>query len=87
MPIKRANWEKKIRQSKVPTYDWTTVVIEPRRPRPEDQGGTHASPRWHERRGHWRTLKSGKQVWVKNCAVGDKAKGAVFHDYQIKGKT
>jgi hypothetical protein len=28
MPIKRANWEKKIRQSKVPTYDWTTVVIE-----------------------------------------------------------
>jgi hypothetical protein len=21
---------------------------------------------------------------VKNCAVGDKAKGAVFHDYRIK---
>jgi hypothetical protein len=87
MPTKRANWEKKIRQGKVPTYDWTTIVIEPRRPRSEDQGGTHASPRWHERRGHWRTLKSGKQVWVKNCAVGDKAKGAVFHDYQIKGNT
>lgn len=84
IPAKRANWEKKIRQGKTPTYDWTTVVIEPRKPRSEDQGGTHASPRWHERRGHWRTLKSGKQVWVKNCAVGDKAKGAVFHDYQIK---
>ena len=85
-PLKRANWAKKIRQGKVPSYDWTTVVIEPRRPRSEDQGGTHASPRWHERRGHWRTLKSGKQVWVKNCEVGDKARGAVFHDYKINEK-
>jgi len=87
IPAKRANWEKKIRQGNAPTYDWTTVVIEPRKPRSEDQGGTHASPRWHERRGHWRTFKSGKQVWVKNCAVGDKSKGAVFHDYQIKEST
>lgn len=84
LPIKRANWEKKVRQGKVPTYDWTTIVIQPSRPRSEDQGGTHASPRWHERRGHWRTLKSGKQVWVKNCEVGDKARGAVFHDYTFK---
>ena len=84
-PIKRSNWEKKIRQGKIPTYDWTTVVIEPSKPKGEDQGGTHASPRWHERRGHWRTMKkSGKRVWVKNCEVGDKALGAVFHDYKIK---
>lgn len=84
LPIKRANWEKKVRQGKVPTYDWTTVVIKPSGPRSEDQGGTHASPRWHERRGHWRTLKSGKQVWVKNCEVGDKSRGAVFHDYTFQ---
>lgn len=85
LPIKRANWEKKIRQGKVPTYDWTTVVIEPSKPKNDPQGGTHASPRWHERRGHWRFIKkTGSRVWVKNCEVGDKARGAVFHDYKIK---
>ncbi len=85
LPVKRANWEKKIRQGKVPTYDWTTITIEPAKPRGPDLGGAHASPRWHERRGHWRTMKkSGKQVWVRNCEVGDKAKGAVFHDYKIQ---
>lgn len=83
-PIKRANWEKKVRQGKAPTYDWKTVVIEPTKPRSADQGGTHASPRWHERRGHWRNMKSGKKVWVKNCEVGNKALGAVFKDYKIK---
>ena len=82
-PAKRANWDKKIRQGKVPTYDWKTILIEPAKPKGEDQGGTHASPRWHERRGHWRITR-GKKVWVKNCEVGNKARGAVFHDYQIK---
>jgi hypothetical protein len=87
-PVRRANHAKKIRQGKVPTYDWVTVVIEPTKPKGEAQGGTHASPRWHERRGHWRTIKkTGKQVWVKNCEVGDKTLGAVFHDYQLKEKS
>ena len=85
LPIKRENWAKKIRQGKVPTYDWKTVVIEPTKPKSDAQGGTHASPRWHERRGHWRTMKkTGKKVWVKNCEVGDKTLGAVFHDYKLK---
>ncbi len=87
IPIKRANWEKKVRQGKTPTYDWTTITIAPTKPRGPDLGGTHASPRWHERRGHWRTMKSGKKCWVKNCEVGDKSRGAVFHDYQIKEET
>ena len=64
-----------------------TVVIEPTKPKGDAQGGTHASPRWHERRGHWRTMKkTGKKVWVKNCEVGDKTIGAVFHDYKLKEK-
>lgn len=88
LPIKRANHEKKIRQGKVPVYDWKTVVIEPTKTNGEAQGGTHASPRWHERRGHWRVMKkTGKKVWVKNCEVGDKAIGAVFHDYKLKEKS
>lgn len=83
--IKRANWDKKIRQGKMPTYDWTTITIEPSKPKQDPQGGTHAPPRWHERRGHWRTMKkTGKQVWVKNCEVGDKSRGAVFHDYKFE---
>lgn len=54
-----------------------TVVSEPK-------GGTHASPRWHERRGYWRTMKkSGKTVWVRACEVGKKSNGMVYKDYEV----
>jgi hypothetical protein len=87
IPTKRANHAKRIRQGKAPFYDWNTIVIEPPQPKVPPQGGTHASPRWHERRGHWRSIKNNKRVWVRNCQVGNKAKGAVFHDYVVKGTT
>jgi hypothetical protein len=74
---------RKMQQGKLPTYDWTTVWIEPAKPRQESKGGTHASPRLHERRGHLRRLKTGKNVWVKSCKVGDASKGVIFHDYAI----
>lgn len=74
---------RKISQGKTPTYDWRTVVIEPLQPRQEGKGGTHASPRQHDRRGHIRRLRSGKNVWVKPHKVGDASKGVVFHDYKI----
>jgi len=52
--------------------------------KPEHKGGTHASPRWHKRRGYWRTMrKSGKQVWVSECEVGTKSNGMVYKDYQV----
>ena len=51
----------------------------------EPKGGTHASPRWHERRGYWRTMKkSGKRVWVRSCEVGKKSDGMVYKDYEVK---
>lgn len=68
-------------------YDWATVVIEPPKPRAKSKGGTHASPRHHERRGHMRRTRSGKQVWVRNHKVGNPANGTVFHDYMVKGET
>ncbi len=77
---------RKIEQGKLPTYDWTTIWIEPAKPRSEGKGGTHASPRLHDRRGHLRRLANGKNVWVKSCKVGDASKGAIFHDYAIKGQ-
>lgn len=67
-------------------YDWTTVTIQAFKPRSEPRGGTHASPRHHERRGHFRMTPSGKQVWVRNHKVGNPANGTVFHDYIIKGE-
>jgi len=69
------------------SFDWHTVVIEPQKPKQEHQGGTHASPRRHQSRGHWRTYKSGKRGWVKECWKGDASKGTVFKDYQIKENT
>lgn len=67
-----------------PLYDWHTVAIEPSKPKQEYQGGTHASPRRHQARGHWRTYASGKRGWVKECWRGDASKGTVFKDYKIK---
>ena len=75
---------RKMQQGKAPTYDWTTVFIEPAKPRSDSKGGTHASPRLHDRRGHLRRLTTGKNVWVKACKVGDASKGAIFHDYKIE---
>lgn len=68
-------------------FDWHTVTIGPRPDPQVSKGGTHASPRMHDRRGHWRTIASGKRVWVKECKVGDASKGVVFKDYKIKEPT
>lgn len=77
--------QKRKAKGKQPLFDWHTVVIERSAPKKESQGGTHASPRLHDRRGHWRKTKGGKTVWVKSCKVGDASKGVVFKDYEVKG--
>lgn len=77
--------QKRIKKGKNPLFDWVTVKVGGKEEKIEHKGGTHASPRLHDRRGHWRTIKAtGKQVWVRNCKVGDASKGVVFHDYKIK---
>lgn len=68
------------------TFDWHTVEIEPPKIKNDPQGGTHATPRRHQVRGHWRTYKSGKRGWVKECWKGDASKGVVFKDYELKEK-
>lgn len=65
-------------------FDWHTVEVAPATKKMPHQGGTHASPRLHDRRGHWRTMNSGKRVWVRDCKVGDASKGIVFKDYEVK---
>jgi hypothetical protein len=48
-----------------------------------DQHGTHASPREHLRRGHIRTLASGKKVWVNDTVVNKGAPNAVIKTYEM----
>jgi hypothetical protein len=45
------------------------------------EGGTHASPRLHLRRGHARQHKPGHWCWVQACVVGDKSLGMIHKDY------
>jgi hypothetical protein len=45
--------------------------------------GTHAPPRWHIRRGHWRHLAD-RSVFVRACEVGDKSRGGVVKDYVVR---
>lgn len=47
------------------------------------RGGTHASPRLHVRRGHFRNAR-GRQTWVKPTVVGDKARGMVMKSYRVQ---
>jgi len=69
------------------SFDWNTVEIESPKPKNDYQGGTHATPRRHQVRGHWRTYKSGKRGWVNECWKGDASRGTVFKDYQFKENT
>lgn len=78
--------KRRIAKGKPPLiYDWRTIKLEPNGKTSDPQGGTHATPRRHQCRGHWRTCKSGKRVWVKDCWRGDASKGTVFKDYEVKG--
>jgi hypothetical protein len=69
-------------------WTWRQVEIVPERllRLSEPQGGSHASPRWHVRRGHWRQLADGRRVFVRACEVGDPARGGVIKDYIVQGR-
>jgi hypothetical protein len=46
-------------------------------------GGTHASPRLHLRRGHYRQYANGIKRWIKPSWVGDKARGVLTKTYDL----
>ena len=66
-------------------WTWHQVEIVPERlvRVSQPQGGSHASPRWHLRRGHWRQLGDGRRVFVRGCEVGDPERGGILKDYII----
>jgi hypothetical protein len=81
--------KKRAKKNRVPLYEYKILDIvadilqaQPSEAKPH-QGGTHASPRMHKRRGHVRRLGSGKTVWVRNTIVGKPGTGAVEKDYAV----
>jgi hypothetical protein len=76
--------EKKVRKGKKPLIEFRLISITAKkRDLPSIPQGTHASPRQHWRRGHWRTYKSGLRSWVEPMLVGDEKNGKIVKDYVI----
>ncbi|NOX73762.1 MAG: hypothetical protein GXP03_09130 [Alphaproteobacteria bacterium] len=67
-------------------WSWHQITIDLKRARAKHAalGGTHASPRWHIRRGHWRRLAGGRRIFIRQCQIGDPATGGVVKDYVVK---
>jgi hypothetical protein len=76
--------QKKIRKGKTPLVEFKLIsVLGKKRELPSVPHGSHASPRQHWRRGHWRSYRSGKRSWVAPMLVGDEENGKVVKDYAI----
>lgn len=69
------------KRGKAPLFSYWTLQLDGKSERGENQGGTHASPRVHLRRGHPRQYAPGKWTWVQAHAVGNRADGVVHKDY------
>jgi hypothetical protein len=64
-------------------YHVATIDLPAIRALVEASNGTHAPPRWHIRRGHWRQLPDGRRTFIRECEVGDRARGGIVKDYRI----
>ncbi len=71
---------KRQKRGKKPLFSyWTLSLLQEKSARLHN-GGTHASPRVHLRRGHPRQYAPGKYTWVHPCKVGT-GPGIVHKDY------
>ena len=77
--------KKRMNKGKKPLIEFKLITIDGKKSAlPSIPHGTHASPRLHWRRGHWRTMKkSGKKVWVDPMLVGDEKNGKIVKDYAV----
>lgn len=76
---------KRVRKGKKPLLEFRLIKVDGKTPDLASlPQGTHASPRLHWRRGHWRTMKkSGKKVWIDPMLVGDEENGKIVKDYAV----
>jgi hypothetical protein len=84
-PEEAATNRKRISKGKKPLIEFKVATIEGKKTMVSSTPhGTHASPRLHWRRGHWRTMsKSGKKTWIAPMEVGDEENGRVIKTYAI----
>ena len=84
-PEEAATNRKRMSKGKKLLIEFKTAVIEGKKTMMSSTPhGTHASPRLHWRRGHWRTItKSGKKTWIAPMEVGDEGNGRVIKTYAI----
>jgi len=79
-------WHRKLmKRDGIPELkDFHKLYIRKQRSTYEPRGGTHASPRAHFRRGHWRHLSEIKKTWVRWTMVGDLDLGFIDKAYVVK---
>lgn len=80
--------KKRAQKGRVPMYEYKVLdivadILQASPISKPHQGGTHASPRMHKRRGHVRRLRSGRTTWIRNMIVGKPGTGAVEKEYAV----
>jgi len=80
--------KKRAKKGRVPLYEYKVLdivadILQAVPIAKPHQGGTHASPRMHKRRGHVRRLHSGKTTWIRNMIVGKPGTGTVEKEYAV----
>jgi hypothetical protein len=70
---------------KGPLFSYKMLTIGKPKRKSRHLGGTHASPRSHLRRGHYRTSSKGARYWVQPCMVKGETDGFVHKDYVVEG--
>jgi hypothetical protein len=84
-PPERLN-RRRIRRGKLPLYEHRIIKIGgiSKAGHVLGVGSKHASPRMHWRRGHVRTLGSGKKIPIAAMLVNKGGRGFISHDYEVQ---
>lgn len=75
---------KRAKRGKAPLLTYKVLTIGKKKRKSAHQGGTHASPRSHLRRGYYRTSRNGVRHWVQPCMVKGETPGFVHKDYKVE---
>lgn len=86
IPVSEATNKMRRARGKAPLFTYKVLTIGKKKRKSTHQGGTHASPRSHLRRGYYRTSKTGKRHWVQPCMVKGETPGFVHKDYKVEGE-
>lgn len=71
-------------RGKMPLFTYKVLTVGKKKRKSAHQGGTHASPRSHLRRGYYRTSRNGVRHWVQPCMVKGETPGFVHKDYKVE---